>query len=356
MIKEAIKQLIASKSLAMEQAEQVMEEIMDGEATPAQFGAFVTALRLKGETVDELIGMACIMRARSIKVDAGQPLIDTCGMGGDNAQTFNISTVVALVAAGAGLRVAKHGNRAMSSRCGSADVLEALGVKTDLGAEAVAECIAKVGIGFMLAPVFHPAMRFATAPRREFQVIGVSTPELGAKVAQALHHLGTRRALVVHGCDGLDEISIGAKSVVWEVKESGVLPPYEVSPQEFGFKEAGLSEIRGGTPQHNAQVLRRVLGGERGAKRDVVAMNAAAALVVGGKAEDLREGARLAEEVIERRRPDRSETCFIRLSLARETKLSCGSRLCPWLPSRNASLSGRRRLTWRRRCAVNRSG
>jgi len=245
--------------------------------------------------------------------------VDTCGTGGDAAGTFNISTAAAIVVAAAGVKVAKHGNRAMSSRCGSADVLEALGVKTDLGPEAVSECIAKVGIGFMLAPVFHPAMRFATAPRREigirtvfnilgpltnparaeFQVIGVPTPELGTKVAQALHHLGTRRALVVHGSDGLDEISIGAKSLVWEVKESGVLPPYEVSPQELGFKEAGLSEIRGGTPQHNAQVLRRVLGGERGAKRDVVAMNAAAALVVGGKAEGLREGARLAEEVID---------------------------------------------------------
>ena len=319
MIRDAIEKVVSGGSLSFSEAAEVMEEVMSGEASPAQIAAFITALRLKGETVAEISGLASVMRAKAVPVKVDPPLVDTCGMGGDNTQTFNISTAVALVAAGAGLRVAKHGNRAMSSRCGSADVLEALGVKTDLGAEAVAECIAKVGIGFMLAPVFHPAMRFATAPRREigirtvfnilgpltnparaeFQVIGVSTPELGAKVAQALHHLGTRRALVVHGCDGLDEISIGAKSVVWEVKESGVLPPYEVSPQEFGFKEAGLSEIRGGTPQHNAQVLRRVLGGERGAKRDVVAMNAAAALVVGGKAEDLREGARLAEEVID---------------------------------------------------------
>jgi len=319
MIRDAIEKVVSGGSLSFSEAAEVMEEVMSGEASPAQIAAFITALRLKGETVAEISGLASVMRAKAVPVKVDPPLIDTCGTGGDNTQTFNISTAVALVAAGAGLRVAKHGNRAMSSRCGSADVLEALGVKTDLGAEAVAECIAKVGIGFMLAPVFHPAMRFATAPRREigirtvfnilgpltnparaeFQVIGVSTPELGAKVAQALHHLGTRRALVVHGCDGLDEISIGAKSVVWEVKESGVLPPYEVSPQEFGFKEAGLSEIRGGTPQHNAQVLRRVLGGERGAKRDVVAMNAAAALVVGGKAEDLREGARLAEEVID---------------------------------------------------------
>lgn len=319
MIKDAIEKVVSGSSLSFEEAAQVMEEVMSGEASPAQIAAFITALRLKGETVAEISGLASVMRAKAVPVKVGPPLVDTCGMGGDNTQTFNISTAVALVAAGAGLRVAKHGNRAMSSRCGSADVLEALGVEISLGAEAVAECIAKVGIGFMLAPVFHPAMRFATTPRREigirtvfnilgpltnparaeFQVIGVSTPELGERVAQALHRLGTRRALVVHGCDGLDEISIGAKSVVWEVGKSGVLPPYEVSPQELGFKEAGLDEIRGGTPQHNAQVLRRVLGGERGAKRDVVAMNAAAALVVGGKANDLREGARLAEEVID---------------------------------------------------------
>jgi anthranilate phosphoribosyltransferase len=319
MIKEAIEKVVSGSSLSFEEAAGVMEEVMSGEATPAQIAAFITVIRLKGETVAEISGLASVMRAKAVPVKASPPLIDTCGMGGDNSQTFNISTAVALVAAGAGLRVAKHGNRAMSSRCGSADVLEALGVKTDLGPEAVAECITKVGIGFMLAPVFHPAMRFASTPRREigirtvfnilgpltnparaeFQVIGVPTPELGTKVAQALHRLGTRRALVVHGSDGLDEISIGAKSVIWEVKESGVLPPYQVSPQEFGFKEAGLNEIRGGTPQHNAQVLRHILSGERSAKRDVVAMNAAAALVVGGKAKDLREGARLAEEIID---------------------------------------------------------
>jgi len=320
MIKEAIEKVVSGSSLSSTEAAQVMEEIMSGEATPAQVAAFITALRLKGETVAEISGLAGVMRAKAVPVKAGPPLLDTCGMGGDNSQTFNISTAVALVAAGAGLRVAKHGNRAMSSRCGSADVLEALGVRTDLGAEAVAECIAKVGIGFMLAPVFHPAMRFAAAPRREigirtvfnilgpltnpaqaeFQVIGVPTLELGEKMAHALHRLGTRRALVVHGSDGLDEISISGKSVVWEVKESGVLPPYEVWPQEFGFEEASLSEIRGGTPQDNAQILRRILGGEQGPKRDVVAMNAAAALVIGEKTSDLIKGARLAEEVIDR--------------------------------------------------------
>jgi anthranilate phosphoribosyltransferase len=319
VIKEAIEKVVSGSSLSFDEAVGVMEEIMGGEATPAQIAAFITALRLKGETVSEISGLASVMRAKAVPVKVAPPLVDTCGMGGDNSQTFNISTAVALVAAGAGLRVAKHGNRAMSSRCGSADVLEALGVKISLGAEGVAECIERVGIGFMLAPIFHPAMKFAAVPRREIgirtvfnilgpltnparaelQVIGVPTPELGEKVALVLHRLGTRRSLVVHGADGLDEISISGKSLVWEVGESGVLAPYQVSPPEFGFKETSLSEIQGGTPQDNARILRDILGGERGPKRDVVVMNAAAALVVGEKAKGLIEAARLAEEVID---------------------------------------------------------
>ena len=319
MIKEAIEKVVNGNCLSFSEAAEVMEEVMSGTATPAQIAAFITVLRLKGETVAEISALASVMRAKAIPVKVAPPLVDTCGLGGDNSQTFNISTAAALVAAGSGLRVAKHGNRAMSSRCGSADVLEALGVKTDLGAEGVAECIERVGIGFMLAPIFHPAWRFVAVPRREigirtvfnilgpltnparpeFQVIGVPALELGKKIALVLHRLGTRHALVVHGSGGLDEISITDKSLVWEVKESGVLPPYEVSPQEFGFKEASLAEIQGGTPQDNAQILRRILSGERGPKRDVVIMNAAAALVVGKKARELTEGARLAEEVID---------------------------------------------------------
>ncbi len=320
MIKEAIDKVVNGNSLSFSEAAEVMEEVMSGEATPAQIAAFITVLRLKGETVEEISALASVMRAKAIPVKVTPPLVDTCGLGGDNSQTFNISTAAALVAAGSGLRVAKHGNRAMSSRCGSADVLEALGVKTGLGAEGVAECIERVGIGFMLAPIFHPAWRFAAVPRREigirtvfnilgpltnparpeFQVIGVPALELGEKMALVLHRLGTRRALVVHGSDGLDEISITGKSVVWEVKESGVLPSYEVTPREFGFKEASLAEIQGGTPQDNAQILRCIFSGERGPKREVVVMNAAAALVVGNKATELTEGVRLAEEVIDR--------------------------------------------------------
>jgi len=334
MIKEAIEIIVNGRALSFEQATEVMEEIMSGEATPAQVASFITALRIKGETVDEICGLASVMRAKAIPVKVAPPVVDTCGMGGDNSSTFNISTVAALVAAGAGLKVAKHGNRAMSSRCGSADVMETLGVKIDLGAEAVAECIEKIGIGFMLAPIFHPAMKFATAPRREigirtvfnilgpltnparaeFQVIGVPTIELGEKTALVLYRLGTKHALVVHGSSSMDEISISGKSLVWEVNQSGVSPPYEVSPQEFGFREASLAEIKGGTPEDNAKILRRILTGERGPKRDIVVMNAAAALVVSKKASDLREGASLAEEVIDSGQALEKLDALVRLS------------------------------------------
>ncbi|TET26899.1 MAG: anthranilate phosphoribosyltransferase [Dehalococcoidia bacterium] len=334
MIKEAIDTLVSGNSLTFEQAAGVMEELMSGEATPAQFGAFVTALRIKGETVDEIAGLASVMRARAVPVRASRPLVDTCGTGGDSSSSFNISTAAALIAAGAGLRVAKHGNRAMSSHCGSADVLEALGVKIDLGAEAVAECLEKVGIGFMFAPIFHPAMKHAAAPRREigvrtvfnilgpltnparaeYQVIGVPTKELGEKIALVLHRLGTKHALVVHGTDGMDEISITASSLVWEVNESGVSPPYQVSPPHFGFKEASLAEIKGGTPEESAKILRRILEGERGARRDVAVMNTAAALVAGNMAADLKEGARLAEEAIDSRQAMEKLDKLVRLS------------------------------------------
>ncbi len=320
MIKEAIGTLVANDSLTFEQAAAVMEEMMSGEATPAQIAAFITALRIKGETIDEIAGLASVMRAKAVPVKVTMPVIDTCGTGGDNSASVNISTAAAFIAAGAGLTVAKHGNRAMSSHCGSADVLEALGVKIDLGAEAVAECLKTVGIGFMFAPIFHPAMKHAAVPRREigirtvfnilgpltnparaeFQVIGVPSQELGNKIALTLHRLDTKHSLVVHGTDGMDEITITGKSLVWEVDKNGVLPTYEVSPQYFGFKEASPTEIQGGTPEDNARVLRQVLAGEdRGPKREVSIMNAAAALVAGNQAADLKEGARLATEAID---------------------------------------------------------
>ncbi len=334
MIREAIDVLVSGRSLTFEQAAGVMEEIMSGEATPAQFAALVTALRIKGETVDEIAGLASVMRAKAIPVVVTPPVVDTCGTGGDGSSTFNISTAAAFVAAGAGLKVAKHGNRVMSSHCGSADVLEALGVKIDLGAEAVAECLETVGIGFMFAPIFHPAMKYATTPRREigirtvfnilgpltnparaeYQVIGVPGKELGEKIASVLYRLGTKHSLVVHGLNGMDEISISGSSLVWEVNEYRVSPPYEISPSDFGFKEASLAEIKGGTPEENAGMVRQLLSGEKGPRRDVVVMNAAAALVAGNKVPDLKGGIRLAEETIDSGRALEKLNGLVRLS------------------------------------------
>jgi anthranilate phosphoribosyltransferase len=319
VIKEAIETVVNGRSLTFEEAAAVMENIMIGEATPAQFAAFVTALRMKGEAVDEIAGLASVMQAKAAPVQAIPPVLDTCGTGGDNSCSFNISTTVAFVVAGTGLKVAKHGNRAMSSHCGSADVLEALGVKIELGAEAVAQCLEKVGIGFMFAPIFHPAMKYATTPRREigirtvfnvlgpltnpakarFQVIGVPSKELGEKIASVLHRLGTEHSLVVHGTDGMDEISISGRSLVWDVNRNRVLPPYEVSPDDLGFMKASMTQIKGGTARQNAKILRGILNGEVGARRNIVIMNAAAALVAGNQASDLKEGANIAEKMID---------------------------------------------------------
>jgi len=319
VIKEAIETVVNSRSLTFKEAAAVMEEIMSGEATPAQFAAFITALRIKGETVDEIAGLASVMQAKATPVQVTPPVVDTCGTGGDGLCSFNISTTAACIVAGAGLKVAKHGNRAMSSHCGSADVLEALGVRIELGAEAVAQCLETVGIGFMFAPVFHPAMKYATAPRREigirtvfnilgpltnpakakFQVIGVPSKELGERIAFVLHRLGTEHSLVVHGVDGMDEISISRKSLVWDVNQHRVLPPYEVSPDDFGFMKASITQIKGGTARQNAKILRGILSGEVGARRNIVIMNAAAALVAGNQASDLKEGASIAEQTLD---------------------------------------------------------
>jgi anthranilate phosphoribosyltransferase len=246
-------------------------------------------------------------------------VVDTCGTGGDGSSSFNISTAAAFVVAGAGLKVAKHGNRAMSSHCGSADVLEALGVRIELGPRAVAQCVETAGIGFMFAPNFHPAMKYATAPRREigirtvfnilgpltnparakFQVIGVPSRELGEKIASVLHRLGTEHSLVVHGTDGMDEISISGKSLVWDITRHGVSPPYEVLPEDLGFMKASMTQVRGGTARQNARILRGILSGEVGVRRNIVIMNAAAALVAANQAADLKEGVCIAEKTID---------------------------------------------------------
>ena len=318
MIREAIELLVNKSDLTLEQAVQVMEEIMTGEATPAQFGAFVTALRLKGETADEIAGMARVMREKAHQVHYAEALVDTCGTGGDASGSFNVSTAAAFVAAAAGLKVAKHGNRAMSSQCGSADVLEALGVKIELTPDHVKRCIDEAGIGFMFAPAFHPAMRFAGGPRREIgirtvfnilgpltnpagathQVLGVADAAIAPKMAQVLQRLGSKHALVVHGMDGLDELSISGPTQVWEVK-GGNISEYLVSPEDAGLQGAPKDAIRGGTAQENAAKLRSLFSGEKGPLRDMVALNAGAALLAGDKVSDLRAGVALAQQVIE---------------------------------------------------------
>ena len=319
MIREAIEIVVSGRSLTFDQATSIMEEIMIGEATPAQVAALVTALRIKGETVDEIAGLATVMQARATPVEVASPVVDTCGTGGDGFGSFNISTTAIFVVAGAGLKVAKHGNRAMSSHCGSADVLEALGVQIELGAEGVAQCLETIGIGFMFAPNFHPAMKYAAAPRREigirtvfnilgpltnpararFQVVGVPSEQLGEKIAFVLHRLGTEHSLVVHGTDGMDEISVSGRSLVWDVTQDRVSAPYGILPEDLGFMKGSATEIRGGTARQNARILRGILGGEVGIRRNVVIMNAAAALVAGNKATDLKEGACIAEKAID---------------------------------------------------------
>jgi anthranilate phosphoribosyltransferase len=321
MIKEAIALLIEGQSLTFEQAAEVMEEITSGEVTPAQFGAFVTALRVKGESADEIAGLASVMRAKSVRVETSGPVIDIVGTGGDNSGSFNISTAAAFVAAGAGLKVAKHNNRAMTSQCGSADVLEALGMKIELDAAQVKDCIEKLGIGFMFAPLFHPSMKFAAAPRRELgirtvfnilgpltnpalaeaQVLGVASAELGDKMAKVLKRLGAKRALVVHGLNGLDEITVAGKSRVWELSD-GEITEYDVSPRDFSIAEASVETLLGGTPEENARILRAVLEGERGPRRDAVVVNAAAGIALGSKTKGLpalKEGTAIAIETID---------------------------------------------------------
>ncbi len=309
MIREAIEAVVSGESLSMEHAAQAMNEIMSGEATPAQFGAFVTALRLKGETIDEIAGMAQVMREHSLHVEVDGPLVDTCGTGGDGSGTFNISTAAAFVAAGAGAKVAKHGNRAMSGSSGSADVLEALGANIDLSPESVARCISETGFGFMFAQGFHPSMRFAAGPRREIgirtvfnilgpltnpagagaQVIGVADASMASKMALVLGRLGSRRALVVHGSDGLDEITIADSTRVWELND-GTVREYMITPADFGLDAASLDDIQASHADESMGLLRDVLDGSAGPARDIVVLNAAAALLAADIVETLQEG------------------------------------------------------------------
>jgi anthranilate phosphoribosyltransferase len=318
MIKEAIGQLVGGHSLTMDESSTVMNEIMEGTATPAQFGAFVTALRFKGETVEEIAGLARTMRGKSLRVLIAEPVVDTCGTGGDGTGTFNISTTAAFVAAACGLKVAKHGNRAMSSQCGSADVLEALGVKIDLNPAEVQKCLETVGIGFMLAPVFHPAMKYAAGPRKEVgirtvfnilgpltnpagagaQVLGVPEKSLTMKMAVVLKILGCHHALVVHGEDGLDEITNTGKTFISELK-NGAITYYEITPEEFGLQRASPESLKGGSAKDNAGLLRGILSGKKGPQRDIVLMNTAAALTVGDKVTTFGQGIDMAGAAID---------------------------------------------------------
>lgn len=336
MIREAIAALVNERrDLSRQEAAVTMTEIMNGEATSAQLAAFLIALRIKGETVEELTGMAEVMRRFAVPVPVEGALVDTCGTGGAGSGAFNISTAAAFVVAGAGGRVAKHGNRAMSSPCGSADVLEALGARIDLAPDQVARCIREVGFGFMFAPSYHPAMKHAGPTRRELgvrtafnvlgpltnpagarsQLLGVAQAELAAKMAAVLQGLGSRHALVVHGSDGLDELTLSGPSQVHELR-AGAITVYEVSPRELGLREAGLEDVKGGTAQENAAALRAVLAGADGALRDIVLLNAAAALVAADLADTISGGLAIAQDSLDSGEALRRLNGFVELTAA----------------------------------------
>jgi len=311
----------AGEHLDASQAEQAMAVILGGGASTAQIAAFLVALRMKGETAGELLGFARAMRAVASRVvleEGGGPLLDTCGTGGDGHGTFNISTVAAFIVAGAGVRVAKHGNRSISSGCGSADVLERLGVRIALDADHVARAIREVGIGFMFAPAFHPAMRHAQPARLELkmrmvfnllgpltnpagasvQIVGAPSPRAAELMAEALAALGLERGFVVHGSDGLDEITTTGPTLVFEIR-GGEVAQRTVSPEDFGVPRAALEDLKGGDATANSEIARAVLAGAAGPKRDVALVNAAAALVAAGRAPDFVSGMRLAAEAID---------------------------------------------------------
>ncbi|MFW6414606.1 MAG: anthranilate phosphoribosyltransferase [Verrucomicrobiota bacterium] len=319
MLKEMLQTIISGNDLSSDEITQAMDEIMEGRATPAQIAGFITALRMKGETAEEVAGAAASMRRHAEYIDAGAAnVVDTCGTGGDGISTFNISTTAAFVAAGAGICIAKHGNRAVSSKCGSADVLEEVGVNLDVDPEVMEQCIQEHGIGFLFAPKMHPAMKYAVGPRRELgirtifnmlgpltnpagatgQVLGVFAPELTEMFANALKKLGTKRAYVVHGSDGMDEITCTGASRVSELKD-GNIRTYEISPEMLVGETCAGEDLAGGDRQENAQILKAVLSGEQGAPRRITVLNAAAAIAAGNCADELRDGVKLAEKSID---------------------------------------------------------
>ncbi len=320
MIQEAISKLIEKKDLTLKEAESVMNEIMSGKSTDAQIAGFLIALRLKGETIDEITACAKVMREKAsrIKPKDHDKLIDVVGTGGDKSGTFNISTVSAFVTAGAGVPVAKHGNKGVSSKSGSADVLKALGINIDLEPKKVEQCIDEIGIGYMFAPNFHSAMKYAIGPRKElavrtifnilgpltnpaeapYELMGVFDESLVEPLAEVLGKLGCKHALVIHG-NGLDEITLEAPTKVAEYKDGHVIT-YEIKPTDFGIKPAPLKEIMGGSPEDNAKITLSILSGkEKGPKRDVVLLNAGAAIYTAGKAKSIKEGIEIAKNSID---------------------------------------------------------
>jgi anthranilate phosphoribosyltransferase len=325
MIREAIAKVIERKDLNEKQMVEVMNEIMSGETTPAQIGSFITALRMKGETVEEISGAAMVMREKAtrietgVAVDEGAILVDTCGTGGDSSGTFNVSTTTAFVVAASGFPVAKHGNRSVSSKCGSADVLEALGVNLDLTPEQVGACVKEVGIGFLFAPMLHGAMKHAIGPRREIgvrtifnvlgpltnpaganvQLLGVYSPDLCEKLASVLGRLGSRRALVVCGAGNVDEFTVTGDTEVAELN-NGEVRTYTVRPEDAGLRRSRLVDLKGGeTPEESAAILRDVLDGAEGPKRDMLLLNSGAALYATAKVPGLKTGVELAAQIID---------------------------------------------------------
>ncbi len=318
MIKDAINLLVQGKDLSEEEMTGSMRDIMEGQATDAQIASFLTALRIKGETVREITGAAKVMREKAKKIKAPEYTVDTCGTGGDMSNTFNISTTSAFIVAACGVPVAKHGNRSVSSRSGSADVLEALGVKIDLEPEKVEKCLEATGFGFMFAPLFHPAMKYAIGPRKELgirtifnilgpltnpagaerQVLGVFSDALTEPLAEVLANLGAKHVFVVHGEDGLDEITNTDKTKISELKNKGI-DTYFITPEDLGFDRAKKQDLLGGTAEENAKITVDILKGKKGPKRDIVIMNAAATLLTGDRAKSFIEAAEKASEAID---------------------------------------------------------
>ena len=318
MIKEAIQTLVSNKDLPEVEMAGCMKEIMEGKSTDSQIGAFLTALRIKGETVEEITGAARIMRDKAATIKAPEGVLDTCGTGGDMSHTFNISTTTAFVISGAGVPVAKHGNRSVSSQSGSADLLEALGIKIDLSPEMVERCLFETGFGFLFAPLFHPAMKFAIGPRREMgirtifnilgpitnpagaqrQILGVYADALTETLAKVLGKLGALDAIVVHGEDGLDEITISSRTRVSRFS-GGKTDNYHVEPEDFGFRRGTIKDIQGGTKGDNAAITLSILNGETGPRRDIVLMNSALALIAAGKTEDMKTAVSVAADAID---------------------------------------------------------